>query len=182
MTDPIRNPGAYDRIKIAGVDSPWLVEVTGGSYKFKFDTVQATATLGASSTPIAEEITEFQIQFFLCKKEHFDAWPPMRDLLKTPPKKKQTKALQIEYPSLNEIGINAASCVELQQMMPVGDEGLFSYIAKMSKYAPPKKAPATIKGTDADKSKTNEKKQTQEDEYDRMIRDLTTQVQTEANK
>ena len=181
MTDPIRNPGAYDYVRIAGRRSPFLCEVTGDGYKFRFNEVESTGTVAASLTPLGTSLQEFSIKFFLCTAQHFDDWQPMRDMLTTPPGKKG-KAFEIEFPSLNEMGIGAFAVLGVSLLQRVTDDGLYAYEVKCKRYAPPKKQTMTFKGTDADKTKPGEKPPAQEDEGDRIIRDLLKQVNSEANK
>jgi len=181
MTDPIRNPGAYDYITIAGSRSPFLVEVTGDGYKFRYNEVEATATIGASLTPLGTSLQEFQVTYFLCQAKHFDDWSAHRSMLTTPPGKKG-KALQVEYPSLNEMGIDAAVVLGSSLMRKVTDDGLYAYDVKFKRYAPPKKTTLAIKGTDDDKKNPDGKKPQPEDEYDKMIRDLVAKRDAEAGK
>lgn len=141
LLDPIRNPQAWDRVRIGGVDSPGICTLSGFSRTSEFDVKKGKGSQGATLTFVQRPPTEGTIKFQLWLAEHFDLWVPFRKTLKYTPTKKAITAIDIFHPSFADIDLHSVVCKDIGAIEHEGG-GLYSISISLIEYFPPPKASA----------------------------------------
>ncbi len=139
--NPVDYPQLYDVVVIAGVASPGLCDVECDR-EYLWDKKTGKGVKGATSTVTGTPVVPIKIRFRLWLREHFLAWASFRNLLKfdyTKDAKKQ--AVDIYYPSLADIDVNAVVTEKIGAMKHAG-EGLYTIDVELSEYQQPPATPA----------------------------------------
>ncbi len=155
--NPLRNPGAYDFVEIAGRENPGIAIVSGFKRDFGWDVKKGKGTKGATITLTDYPPCEGSIKFLLWTEEHFDEWTEFRELFRYDKSKKPAPAVDIWHPALEDVGVNSVVCKSIGPLVHEGKQ-LYSITVELLEYwPPPKKAststPSGSKGSDWAKDK-----------------------------
>lgn len=166
--NPIRNPEAYDVVMIAGQPTPGLAQIVGAGSPRTWDKRKGMGLSGAWLFYMGDDLAEFSIVLQIWTEEQWAAWEKFQPLLQKPPIGTRPKALEVYHPYLAPLGIKAI--VVRDVMAPEQkDDGLWEIEIKVTQFRAPKPA---IGKPDAAKAKEAPK-----DDVDKVIENLTKQVQ-----
>jgi hypothetical protein len=101
--NPIDAP--IDRCLLGGYLTPGLCEVAGASSPRKWDEQAGYAMTGAILIYRGTALSRFALRFKLLTAEHWEEWAAIRPILLRPPIGQRAKALDVDHPQLNEVGI-----------------------------------------------------------------------------
>lgn len=154
--DPINNPQDWDYVIIGGTKSPGICKVSGFSRKNEWDIKKGKGTIGATLTYVGKPPAKGKILWTLWRPEHFIQWQAFRPLLKYDPTKKNVVAVDIFYPSLDDLDIHSVVCEDLGGIEHQGMQ-LYTIEAEFTEYFPPpkKSAVSTPDGSKATSTKKN---------------------------
>lgn len=152
MPNPLDNPRLYDYFKLSGQKSPGLCDVTGANAPRNWDIRNGYGLSGATIVYTGDGLAKFTIRLFFWETAHFDAWVKFRRLLKKPPRGVRPKAMDISYPSLEELEITSV-VVEDELIWTQSQPGLFVKDIKFGQYRAPL---PTVGKPDGSQSKANE--------------------------
>jgi hypothetical protein len=102
--DPISDP--VDRCLIGGYPTPGLCEVTGAGSPRKWDEQAGYAMTGAILIYRGIGLSRFTMNFRLFTREHWEQWQAIRPILMRPPIGRLARAMDVDHPVLNEVGIS----------------------------------------------------------------------------
>lgn len=102
--NPIDAP--QDRALIADRLTPGLCEITGASSPRKWDEQAGYAMTGAILIYRGIALAHFSMRFRLFTREHWEEWAAIRPFLLRPPVGKRARALDVQHPVLDEVGIS----------------------------------------------------------------------------
>lgn len=153
--DPFTNPQDWDYVIIGGVKSPGICKVSGFSRKNEWDLKKGKGTIGATLTFVGKPPAKGKIVWQIWTSEQYESWISFRQLLKYDPTKKSVTAIDIYYPSLDDIDIHSVVCEDLGQLEHQGNQ-LYTIEAEFIEYFPPpkKSAVSTPGGSKSTSSKT----------------------------
>lgn len=137
--NPIQIPAIYEKAILAGVLSPGVCEVSGFARSWDWDVKKAKGASGASATLQGEALAKGKIKFSLWLPEHFESWASFRELLVRGQQQKKIEAVDVLYPSINDLGIFSLVVEEMGQLTREG-KGLYSITVSFLEYRPPKAA------------------------------------------
>jgi hypothetical protein len=166
--NPLTNPDAYDYAVIAGKKTPGLLQVVGAGSPRTWDKRKGMGLSGAWLFYMGDDLSEFSLVIRIWTKEQWAEWEQFYPLLQKAPVGTKPKALEIFHPHLAPLGIKAI--VVRDVMAPEQtDDGMWEIEVKVTQFRAPKPA---IGKPDAAKAKEAPK-----DDVDRVIENLTKQVQ-----
>lgn len=102
--NPIDAP--QDRALIADRLTPGLCEITGASSPRKWDEQAGYAMTGAILVYRGIGLAHFSMRFKLFTREHWEEWAAIRPFLLRPPVGQRARALDVQHPVLDEVGIS----------------------------------------------------------------------------
>jgi len=102
--NPIEDP--TDECLLAGYATPGLCEVVGASSPRKWDEQAGYAMTGAILLYRGIGLAHFTLRFRLFTLTHWDQWEIIKPVLLRPPVGRRAKALDVNHPVLNEVGIS----------------------------------------------------------------------------
>lgn len=140
--NPIDHPEAWDAIRIGGVVSPGLCEVTGFKRPFGWDKKKGKGAAGETLTFAQLPLAEGTVTFKLWTREHFQAWKTFRPLFKWDPTKKKGSPLDIYYPSLDDLDIKSVVAKEIGAIEKTS-KGMYTITIPLIEYRPPPPVAAT---------------------------------------
>jgi len=144
--NPIEEP--IDRCLLGGYPTPGLCEVAGASSPRKWDEQAGYAMTGAILIYRGIALSHFTMRFKLYTTEHWLQWSDIRPILLRPPIGTRAKALDVDHPVLNEVGITHLVVEDVSAPEQVED-GVWSIEAKCIEYRRYKQALAKPDGADA---------------------------------
>lgn len=173
--NPMREPGAFNVFRVAGVPLPGIAIVTGCVDESKLDVKSGKGTKGASVNYEGSDPKEFTVTLLLFEEEEYDEWLDgnARRVLLTPPEGKEAKAFAVDHPSCLECNITSALKKSVSAAEPQGD-GSYRVTIKLQPAPPPKPSSGTPSGTAA---KPAWQQAPAQSEADAAIDELTKQVQ-----
>jgi hypothetical protein len=101
--NPIQDP--VDRCYLGGYATPGLLEVAGAGSPRKWDEQAGYAMSGAILIYRGIGLSHFTLTFRLYNLTHWQQWNEIRPILLRPPMGKVSRALDVDHPVLNEVGI-----------------------------------------------------------------------------
>lgn len=114
MTNPLKNPKAYNAITLDGEVSPGLCErKSGGNRKQKVDIQMAPGFAGWFTLFKGWEVSRVTYQFILWRDEHFDAWKKFHAMLKAGADKRPPRVYKLVDLNVNPNGITKVAVEEL---------------------------------------------------------------------
>lgn len=157
MIDPFNGEDVWNKIVVAGIESPGVVRLSGHDRKIAWDIKEGTGQDGATTSRKGKPIGEFDAEFELSNdptspdSNDFDDWDSFQALLETSVSGKDPVALDIYHPDLAR---NHFSSVVLGSIgaMSLDGKGGGKIKVHFLEYNPPKKKAAT--GANGSKSKT----------------------------
>lgn len=159
--DPITQP--VDKIRLSGVDSPGLCEITGAGSPRKWDEVESAGWSGGAVIYHGIRLSHFTVNLYLYDPQDWIDWDRFRPLVMRAPMGSLPRTHTIWHPVLAEVGI--AACVVEDVKAPVQvDDGVWLIEIPMIESRIPKKG-AVVKPTGADAS-------TEDDPRERLIDQL----------
>lgn len=162
---PNPNNDVLDVVKLAGVDSPGLAAVVGTVWVNEWDEKKGRGASEGSITFTGRKLSEFDVVIRLYDDSDWQAWDDgWAPLVLAEPDPKNPKAFEIYHPFTTMHKIT--SVVVTKTAGPVETDDHWTWTISFKKYAKPRPALAKPDG-----SADTEKKTTEEDPYDRMIRE-----------
>lgn len=158
IDNPFDNPGAWDVLEVAGVESPGLCKVDGWKRDFGWDVKKGKGVKGATLTLADYPPAEGSFTFQLWEAEHFERWAEFVDLFRYDRSKKPVKALDVWHPVLAAISVDSVVVKSISGFAHDG-KGLYSVKVDMIEYWPPPKKDASSTA-DAAKNKADKKANT----------------------
>jgi hypothetical protein len=128
-------------VRIAGVVSPGVCEISEAKRGFEFDVKKGKGAFGATATFVGRPPARLTLKFSFWQASQFAAWDQYRPLFKYDPTKKAIQAIDIYHPSLADIDITSVVCEEIGAIVHEGS-GLFTVTVKLLEYFPPPKKSA----------------------------------------
>lgn len=129
--NPIQEP--TDRCLLGGYPTPGLCEVSGASSPRKWDEQAGYAMTGAILIYRGIGLSHFTMRFKLYTTEHWLQWSEIRPILLRPPLGTRARALDVDHPVLNEVGITHLVIEDVSAPEQVED-GVWSIEAKCIEY------------------------------------------------
>ena len=175
--NPLRDPGSWDWIILAGKPLPGIPRIVGASDPRKWDVRAGYGTSGATTVFTGTDIKEFSIEIEMWDPDQVDYWndtivPILED------SRKGKTALDFYAPACSEPPINIRSIVVTDPtQLTVEDDGTITTSIKVMKYAKPK--PAVGKPASSKKSTDQP---TAQDAQDKEIAALTAQLKDLASQ
>jgi hypothetical protein len=160
-----------DVLVLDGVQSP-PCSISSGNAPKKWDEQKAKDTSGDTIVFGGEGLGVFAVRFYAERSEHFATWAQFRPLIAKPVDGSNPTARAVTHPQLNEIGITAC-VVEDETIWLNSGKGQFYKDVKFKKWKPPTPAGGKPKSAAGGSAFEQAPK---EDEYDKVIKDLTDQV------
>jgi len=145
-------PDAWSTVVLAGVATPGVAEVSGGTVSYKWDKKQSKGASGATSTFKGREISKPSFKLHLCRDyylgvDHVAAYlERVLPVLQGAMRANKPQALDAYHPAWAANGIGALVIEEIGQLESKGN-GLWTVEIKCSEYRPPKPAGGTPKGS-----------------------------------
>lgn len=128
----------YDRVKFAGQYlSPGLCRIEGAALINKWDVRAGYGIIGGTAWFVGTELSEFAITFLLYDDRDWADWDTVRPLFATRQRTPSWKGIDVEHPSLAEVGITAAVVKTIEQ--PVPEDELGTWAIKINFIAYPKR-------------------------------------------
>jgi hypothetical protein len=130
-------PNRWDYILLSGQQSPGYCKISGFKRGNKWDTKRGKGAQGQNQTYTNKPGAEGEITFYLWTATHFAQWESFRPLFLYDPTKTTTlQAVQIDHPSLADLGIKR---VVTQDISPIYHDGagLFYCVANLMEFDPP---------------------------------------------
>lgn len=170
--NPLDDP--IDYFTLGGQKSPGVAEIIGLGSPRKWDERKGHGTSGATTVYGGDDLVKFSAKILLTTREDWNAWHAFAPLVERPPEGTRAKAIDIWHPQCEMKNIRAVVVEDVLGPSKDGDDGRWQVEIKFKQYRAPKPALAKPKGSssDAGGSKAN----SEEDERDRLIRELTQQV------
>lgn len=144
MSNPITNP--TDFVILAGRRSPGIAEVTSADSPRRWDERRGYGLSGARTIFRGTGLAYPKLLLRLYTPEDFEAWNEWRPLVQAPPAGERPRALQIEHPFLEDLGIRAVNVKNVKQPVQTGD-GEWTVEIEMIEYREPVPALAAPRGT-----------------------------------
>lgn len=173
--NPLDDP--IDHFLLAGKKSPGIAELLGLASPRKWDEKKGYGTSGATIVYAGDGLAKFSAKIFLTTTEDWDAWHAFAPLVEKAPDGSKPKALDIWHPQCEQKGIRSVVVEDVVGPARDGDDGRWVVEVKFIQYRAPKPALAKPKGSsNSSAGPGGNKTNTEEDERDRLIRELTQQV------
>lgn len=179
VPNPLDFPDLWDHFLLNGQVSPGQALVAGAGRPRKWDEQNGTGNSGATLKFNGEGLAEFSVELTFWETVHFDEWAEFKALLE-PPGGTRPKALDIYHPALEDAKIKTVVVADVSQLTQDGDDGKWKVKIDFKQYREPKPAAAVPKGGQGMVGAQTGATSGAEDEYDKMIADLTKQLQDEA--
>ena len=180
-SNPLVNPGAFDRISVAGVVNPGLVRVSGGERVYDWDVKEAPGSQGSTITYRGWKISDgISLYFFFWNREQIDSFfSQFLPLFQLDANKTAPKPVDVFHPVLNANGITSVVAKKIGQLTPEDKLG-WSLTVEVLEYrpAPKKNATSTPKSSNGTAPGTGKEagKPTAMDEQDKQIAALMEQA------
>lgn len=144
--NPFDNEELFDRITLAGVNSPGKATISGAKRSEKWDVKEGDGQDGASTTRKGKEPAKFSISFELYYDptqgiDEFAEWTEFLKVLRRPVAGKEAVALEIFHPDLAELDIKAVVVTSIGSKVHSG-KGSATVAVEFLEYSPPKPKPA----------------------------------------
>jgi hypothetical protein len=146
VPNPVTNPKLYDCIILAGVKSPGVCKFNGLPQVDEGWTKQEPkGNDGGETTRKGRGLLEFGVTLKLIKdpstgRDDFAQWPAFREVLKTPIKKNDQRALDIYHPILEGLDISSVVVAKWGPGEPMPDASNTGLVQiDFLQYSPPKK-------------------------------------------
>lgn len=151
LLNPINDPGSWDIITLAGVDTPGLAEVGEPDRGYEWDVKVGKGAFGTTTTFTGRSPSSFSVRFKLWRNDHFVAWANLLPLLKYEPTKitynfdtnwtSGINAIDIYHPSLADIDILSVVVKKIGAITHLG-KGVYARTIEFLEWFPPPKLSA----------------------------------------
>jgi len=166
MSDPISNREDYDHVILAGQRSPGIATIDGANSPRRLIEHNGVGLSGARVRFAGVMLSHFKLILKLYTAEHFADWTDnFSPLLAAPPIGVRAHALDIEYPTLADLGIRAVLIENVKAPIQTGD-GEWTVEIDLCEYRNPQPALSAPTGASNGPAET-------ENEY--LIRQATTE-------
>jgi len=172
--NPLDDP--IDHFLLAGKKSPGIAEILGLGSPRKWDIKKGYGTSGATTVYAGDDVAKFSAKIFLTTTADWDAWHAFAPLVEKAPDGSKPKALDIWHPQCEQKDIRSVVVEDVVGPSRDGDDGRWVVEIKFIQYRAPKPAMAKPKGSSSGGGGSGAKGSPEEDERDRLIRELTQQV------
>jgi hypothetical protein len=144
--DPVANPSAYNKIVLAGKESPGRARLNFPMREEGWDKQEPKGDDGGETVHNGRKIAEFDCELYLWKEkargiDHFARWDEWKSILLAPVQKNAQKALDIYHPQLDGLNISSVVVNSWCEPQPDGKGGATVKI-KFTEYRPHKPAAA----------------------------------------
>lgn len=140
--DPLSSPEEWQYVTVAGVRSPGMAKVAEAKRSSTWDVKRGKGAKGATITYTGDEPAQFRVTLRFWLSSHFAAWDAFRKLLKYDPTKKTISAVDISYPSLDQLDITSVVCKTIGAVEPIDEGGYYQVEFELIEYRPPPKKSA----------------------------------------
>lgn len=172
--NPIDDP--IDHFVLSGQKSPGVAEITGLGSPRKWDEQKSHGSSGGGLVFGGDAIVNFSAKIYLTTREDWNDWHAFAPLVERSPDKKPS-ALDIWHPQTEMKNIKAVVVEDCLGPNRDGDDGRWVVEIKFKQYRPAKPAMAKPKGSQNNsKGSGGSKGNPEEDERDKLIRELSQQV------
>jgi len=144
--NPLESP--VDYIVLAGQRSPGLATVAGASLTRKWDERKGHGLSGSTLVYRGGPASRFTVSIRLLTVEHWQDWDAWRPLVQRPIDPQRPRALDIEHPFLDALGIRSVVVESVAQPEQTGD-GEYTVVLGLIEYRPPVRAIARPTGARA---------------------------------
>lgn len=151
VINPFDNPTAYDKITLAGVDSPGIARIGDVKRNWEWDVKAGRGASGGVTTFVGRKPAQFSVRFEAWLREHFIAWKTFIQLFKYDAKLIRVnldtggvsgiKAVNIYHPALSDLDITACTTESIGGWVHEG-KGLWVRNVEFLEYLPPPPLPA----------------------------------------
>ncbi len=136
-----------DFVLLGGVRSPGLASLEGADSPRKWDQRKATATTGATLVFKGIDLSKFRLLLRLYTAEHWGTYiTDFQPLLQRPPSGQRPRALDIEHPFLEALGIRSVVVGNVKQPTQTGD-GEYTIEVELLEFRAPVRAIARPDGS-----------------------------------
>lgn len=163
--NPLTSP--VDYVVLAGQRSPGVCEVVGGTSPRRWDERRGFGLSGATVVFHGVGLAKPLLRIRLFTEQHWSDWATWRELVQRPPLGERPRAMDIEHPILEDLGVRSVVVEDVTQPTQTGD-GEWTVEVKLIEFRRPEIALATPSGA----------AQSTVDPLDREILDLTETVNT----
>lgn len=126
-------------IVLANLPSPGLAIVTGAGIPLDWDIRKGYGFSGASVVYTGDNLAEFVVTIQMWTQVQLDEWKAFSQLLKRPPRGALAKAMAIQHPLLDELGIDKVVYRRRSQLTP-SPTGLWVVEIQFLQYRKPEPA------------------------------------------
>lgn len=166
--NPLDDP--IDHFTLGGQRSPGVAEIIGLGSPRKWDEKKGYGTSGATLVYAGDGLVAFSAKVYLTTRADWNDWHAFAPLVERSPKGDKPKALDIWHPQTEAKDIRSVIVEDVLGPSRDGDDGRWQVEIKFKQYRAPKPALSKPKGSSSNAGNT------QEDERDKLIRELTQQV------
>jgi hypothetical protein len=126
--DPVSNPSAYDKIILAGKESPGRAKLNFPTRDEGWEKQESKGEEGGETVPNGPKLIDFEVELYLWKErmrgiDHFARWEAWKPLLLKPVAKGARRALDIYHPQLDGLGITSVVVGTWTEPQPDGKGG-----------------------------------------------------------
>lgn len=165
--NPLSAP--VDYVLLGGQRSPGLATIDGASSPRQWDERRGRGTTGATVVFQGIKLAKFTLSIRLITVEDWDAWDSWRQVVQRPPSGQRPRALDIDHPITEMLGIRSVVVEDVGQPKQTGD-GEWTIEIKLIEFRPPTPAIARPEASvDQPNAPT--------DPVDQVIERLTAQLQ-----
>lgn len=166
MISPSSASELWDKLVVAGKQSPGVCVLSGHARKIGWDIAAAKGQDGATTTRAGEPIGEFDAEFYLADADDFAAWDDFQALLESSVNGADPVALDVVHPDLQRNHFTSVVLGSISETKLDGKGG-GTIKVHLIEYRPPKPKPAT----GASGSKKSSSSGGSKDEADTAIED-----------
>lgn len=167
MWNPLTSP--VDYVVLAGQRSPGLATLDGWGSPRQWDERRGYGVTGATVVYKGTKLARGRLSIRLITEADWEAWEAWRPLVQRPPSDQRPRALDIQHPVLEGLGIRSVVVEDVSQPAPTGDTGEYTIEIKLLEFREPQRAVVRPRGS--------QNRPQPVDPVDRYIEQLTAQVQ-----
>ena len=142
--DPVAAP--VDYVLLAGSRSPGIATIDGASSPRSWDERRGYGLSGATLVYKGLKLAKFTLELKLVTSEDFAAWDSWRPIVQRPPAGQRPRALDIEHPITEMLGIRSVVVEDVLQPKQTGD-GEWTIEIKLLEFRAPARAVVRPEGS-----------------------------------